>query len=59
KLHSLSPLAVLARGYALASDQGGAPLKSVSVLHEGDIVAVQLSDGTADCTVTGIHPLNV
>ncbi len=59
KLHSLSPLAVLARGYALASDHSGAPIKSVAALHEGDPLYVRLADGTADCTITDIHPRNV
>lgn len=59
KLQSLSPLAVLARGYALASGQNGAPIKSVAALHDGDPLHVRLADGTADCTVTGILPLNV
>ncbi len=59
KLQSLSPLAVLARGYVLASDHSGAPIKSVAALHEGDPLYVRLADGTADCTITGIHPLNV
>ena len=59
KLHSLSPLAVLARGYALASDQGGKPIRSVAALHDGDPVFLRLADGTADCTVTGVHTLNV
>lgn len=59
KLQSLSPLAVLARGYALASDQGGKPIQSVAALHDGDPVFLRLADGTADCTITGIHPLNV
>lgn len=59
KLQSLSPLAVLARGYAHASDHSGAPIKSVAALHNGDPMYVRLADGTADCTITGIHPLNV
>lgn len=59
KLHSLSPLAILARGYALASDQGGKPIRSVAALHDGDPVFLRLADGTADCTVTGVHTLNV
>lgn len=59
KLQSLSPLAVLARGYALASDQGGKPIRSVAALHDGDPVFLRLADGTVDCTITGIHPLNV
>ncbi len=59
KLQSLSPLAVLARGYALASDQSGSPIHSVAALHDGDSIHVRLTDGTADCTITGIRPLNV
>lgn len=59
KLQSLSPLAVLARGYALASDHSGAPIKSVAALHEGDPLYVRLADGTADCTITDIYPRNV
>ena len=51
KLQSLSPLAVLSRGYALASDPGGRPLKSVTKLHKDDRICVRLTDGTATCAV--------
>jgi exodeoxyribonuclease VII large subunit len=46
RLHSLSPLAVLDRGYALVLDAEGALVKSAQHLHEGEVVTTRLSDGT-------------
>ncbi len=50
KLASLSPLAVLSRGYAIAFDsQGGVIKRSVDV-NSGDRVRVRVADGAIDCT---------
>jgi exodeoxyribonuclease VII large subunit len=46
RLHSLSPLAVLDRGYALVLDAQGALVRSTQQLNEGDLVTTRLSDGT-------------
>ena len=53
RLAALNPLAVLARGYALAYHDGH-PVHSVTQLAEGDGIALRLSDGTAVCTVGSI-----
>ncbi|HEY7369099.1 MAG TPA: exodeoxyribonuclease VII large subunit [Thermoanaerobaculia bacterium] len=46
RLEALSPLAVLARGYAVAVREGSArPLKSASEVRAGDAIRVRLSEG--------------
>lgn len=54
KLDALSPLKVLARGYALASAPGGGLLSSVTQVQAGDHISIRLSDGGLDCTVKGV-----
>ncbi|MBI3651913.1 MAG: exodeoxyribonuclease VII large subunit [Acidobacteria bacterium] len=49
KLHSLSPLAVLARGYALAFDQQGRIIKRADKIQQGERLRVRLADGEIDC----------
>jgi exodeoxyribonuclease VII large subunit len=46
RLNSLSPLAVLDRGYALVFDQKGKLIRSVSRVRPGNLVTTRLSDGT-------------
>jgi exodeoxyribonuclease VII large subunit len=50
KLESLSPLGVLARGYAIAFDQQGRVIKHASDVGSGDRVRVRVSEGEMDCT---------
>jgi len=50
KLGSLSPLGVLARGYAIAFDSQGRIIKRASEVGPGDKVRVRVSDGEMDCT---------
>jgi exodeoxyribonuclease VII large subunit len=50
KLDSLSPLAVLARGYAIAFDEDGAIVKRATDVGKGERLRVRLSDGELDCT---------
>jgi exodeoxyribonuclease VII large subunit len=45
RLRSLSPLAVLDRGYALVLDATGALVRSVSRVHQGETLTTRLSDG--------------
>jgi exodeoxyribonuclease VII large subunit len=45
RLHSLSPLAVLDRGYALVIDAKGALVRSTAQVARGDKVTTRLSDG--------------
>ena len=52
KLDSLSPLGVLARGYAIAFDGQGRVIKRATDVNAGDRVRVRVSDGDMDCTKT-------
>lgn len=52
KMQTLSPLSVLARGYAAVFDGQGKAVSSVSGLSVGDGVRVRLCDGVALATVT-------
>ena len=45
RLHSLSPLAVLQRGYALVLDAEGTVVRSAAQVAAGDKVVTRLSDG--------------
>jgi exodeoxyribonuclease VII large subunit len=45
RLHSLSPLAVLDRGYALVLADDGSLIRSASALSAGDRLLTRLSDG--------------
>jgi exodeoxyribonuclease VII large subunit len=46
KLASLSPLGVLARGYAIAFDRQGSVIKRAADVNSGDRVNVRVSEGT-------------
>lgn len=50
KLDSLSPLGVLARGYAIAFDNQGRVIKRATDVNAGEKVRVRVSDGDMDCT---------
>ena len=51
KLDALSPLKVLTRGYALASDENGHMIRRVDEVRPGDTLTVRVSDGTITATV--------
>ncbi len=51
RLHDLSPLAVLGRGYAIARDAEGAVVKSVAQAPAGSRVDVAVADGELACRV--------
>ena len=57
RLDALSPLGVLARGYAIARGPGGV-IRSVVELSPGDRIGVQVSDGKLDCSVQRIKLLS-
>jgi exodeoxyribonuclease VII large subunit len=53
KLDTLSPLAVLGRGYALVWDQTGRRLlRRAELATVGDVIRIRLADGTLGATVT-------
>jgi exodeoxyribonuclease VII large subunit len=54
-VQKLSPLGVLARGYAIARDGQGAVVRSIDQMREGGRIALFVQDGAADCTVNSIR----
>ncbi len=51
QLHALSPLAALARGYAVPLDEHGAVLRSAGEFRPGRRFALRVTDGTVPCRV--------
>jgi exodeoxyribonuclease VII large subunit len=56
RLHALSPLAVLSRGYAVARDAGGTTLGSVESFQPASDFDLLLHDGTVQATTRSVHP---
>jgi exodeoxyribonuclease VII large subunit len=56
RLRSLSPLAVLDRGYAIVLDGRGAPVRSTTQVARGDRVTTRLSDGSFVSRVEAVEP---
>jgi exodeoxyribonuclease VII large subunit len=66
KLEAMSPLAVMARGYAVAFQADGHVLRSAAQVKPGDSFTLRLSPSTQaqsleacdeiDATVTGVKP---
>ena len=54
-LDALSPLAVLHRGYAIAQDASGKPLREAAAVKAGDEVRVRLSKGRLNTRVEAIE----
>jgi exodeoxyribonuclease VII large subunit len=52
QLDSLSPLAVLGRGYSLTRKADGAVVRSTRQVQPGEDVTVLLQEGRIDCRVT-------
>lgn len=50
-LDAMSPLKVLSRGYAIATDDSGALIKSINDVKPGDALDLSVSDGRIKCTV--------
>ena len=55
KLDSLSPLAVLGRGYSMIKDEQGRIVNSAAQLSIGQHMQVNLTDGQANMEVLSIH----
>lgn len=51
RLHALSPLAVLERGYCIAQNADGVAIRSAQTLHPGDRLELRLHQGRATVTV--------
>ena len=52
KLDAMSPLKVLTRGYAVASDEAGRIIRSAGEVQPGDPITVRVSDGIIRANVT-------
>ena len=52
KLDAMSPLKVLTRGYAMAQDETGQVIRSVSQVSVGEKITVRLNDGNLEASVT-------
>jgi exodeoxyribonuclease VII large subunit len=50
KLETMSPLAVLGRGYAIAFDRTGRVIKRADDVKSGEALRVRVDDGEMDCT---------
>ena len=59
QLHALSPLAVLARGYAVARTQGGASLSRTEQFAHGMPFQLRLQDGVVDATAGPIRSVPI
>ena len=59
RLDALSPLAVIARGYALATDKAGHVVSSVDAVVPGERVDVRVADGSLACRVEAATPAPV
>jgi exodeoxyribonuclease VII large subunit len=56
KLHALSPLATLDRGYAIVRAASGRTVRSVATVQPGDSIDIVLRDGVAAATVDRVTP---
>ena len=54
-LDALSPLAVLQRGYAIAQDASGAPVRDAAAVNAGDHIAVRLAKGRINTRVETVE----
>lgn len=54
-LDALSPLAVLQRGYAIAQDASGKPLRDAATVNTGDQVSVRLAKGKLNTRVETVE----
>lgn len=59
RLHDLSPLTILSRGYAIAKDEEGSIVKSVDGIEANEAVCVEVADGRLDCTVNAVHKITI
>ena len=58
KLQAMSPLAILERGYAVATDAAGKTVRSIGDVREEDALRLRLSDGHVEARVVTTHPFD-
>lgn len=55
RLHDLSPLVTIARGFSIARTQNNTVIRSVNDTKVGEDLTISVSDGEIDCVVTDTH----
>jgi exodeoxyribonuclease VII large subunit len=55
RLDALSPLAVLGRGYAIAFDKAGRPVRQAARMQPGDLLRVRVAEGALACRVEAVE----
>ncbi len=55
RLHALSPLSVLSRGYTAVFNTQGVPVTVGKQLSKGERISIRFSDSTVDATVSGVR----
>lgn len=55
KLHAVSPLATLERGFSIVRDQQQSIIRTTSSTAKNDKISVQLSDGSLDCVIEKVR----
>lgn len=58
RLDALSPLKVLARGYAIATRDDGAAVRSAADVKAGDAIHVRVRDARIEATVDAVTPID-
>ncbi len=58
-LNAVSPLGVLARGYAVVLNEAGIPVASIADVTPGDALTAQLQDGRVRSTVADVSPVTL
>jgi exodeoxyribonuclease VII large subunit len=56
RLDAMSPLAVLSRGYAIATTEQGRAVRDAGEVAVGDRLAVRVHSGSLDCQVVATYP---
>jgi len=56
QLEGVSPLATLARGFSVTTDNQGLVVKKTKQLHKGDVLRTRLDDGWVESEVTALQP---
>lgn len=55
-LEAVSPLATLARGYAIAQDAEQTVIRDAAAVRPGDAIGLRLRRGHLECRVDAVHP---
>ncbi len=59
RLHDLSPLKTLARGWSIAKNESGDVIQSVSQVRPNQMLSIQVKDGLIDTKVVGIDTADI